>query len=105
MATVQGDAVSAAREARRGVELDDGVVIPREVIVHPLGQRRWGFEITITEGRTHEVRRICEALGLDVERLVRTRFGPVRLGELAVGETRSITSTEQLVLDALIAAP
>ncbi len=105
IATVQGDAVSAAREARRGVELDDGVVIPSEVIVHPLGQRRWGFELTITEGRTHEVRRICEALGLDVERLVRTRFGPVRLGELPVGETRSLTSTEQLVLDALIAAP
>lgn len=104
VATVQGDAASAAREARRGVELEDGVVIPREVVAHSLGQRRWAFEITITEGRTHEVRRICEALGLEVERLVRTRFGPVRLGELAPGETRSLTATEQAVLDALIAA-
>ena len=105
VATVQGDAVTAAREARRGVELEDGVVIPREVLAHPLGQRRWGFEITITEGRTHEVRRICEALGLEVERLVRTRFGPVRLGDLAPGETRSLTHSEQSVLDALVAAP
>ncbi|MBL0172286.1 MAG: rRNA pseudouridine synthase [Gemmatimonadaceae bacterium] len=105
VATVQGDAVNAAREARRGVELEDGVVIPRDVAVHPLGQRRWAFEITITEGRTHEVRRICDTLGLEVERLVRTRFGPIRLGELAPGETRSVTPTEQAVLDALIAAP
>ncbi|MBP6772065.1 MAG: rRNA pseudouridine synthase [Gemmatimonadaceae bacterium] len=104
IATVQGDAVGAAREARRGVQLDDGLVVPREVVATPLGSRRWAFEITITEGRTHEVRRICEVLGLEVERLVRTRFGPVRLGELAVGETRALTSTERSVLDALLPA-
>jgi len=102
VATVQGDAMSAAREARQGVELDDGLVMPREVLAHPLGQRRWAFEITITEGRTHEVRRLCEALGLEVERLVRTRFGPVRLGTLPSGDTRSLSATEQSVLDALI---
>lgn len=102
IATVQGDAVTAAREARKGVELEDGLVVPREVTAHPLGQRRWGFEITITEGRTHEVRRLCEALGLEVERLVRTRFGPVRLGTLGVGETRALSATEQSVLDALV---
>ena len=101
---MQGDAVSAAREARLGVELDDGRVVPREVIAHPLGQRRWAFEITIAEGRTHEVRRICDALGLEVERLVRTRFGPVRLGSLASGETRSLSANEHAVLDALVGA-
>ncbi len=105
VATVQGDAVGAAREARQGVALEDGLVVPREVIAHPLGQRRWAFEITIAEGRTHEVRRICAALGLEVERLVRTRFGPVRLGNLASGETRSLSPNEQAVLDALVAAP
>jgi 23S rRNA pseudouridine2605 synthase len=104
VATVQGDAVSAAREARLGVELDDGRVVPREVVAHPLGQRRWAFEITITEGRTHEVRRICDVLGLEVERLVRTRLGPVRLGGLATGETRSLSANEQSVLDALVGA-
>lgn len=102
LATVQGDAMSAAREARKGVQLEDGLVMPREVIAHPMGQRRWGFEITITEGRTHEVRRICDALGLEVERLVRTRFGPVKLGTLAPGETRALSATELSVLDALI---
>lgn len=102
VATVQGDAVGAAREARRGVELEDGVVVPREVVAHPLGQRRWAFEITIAEGRTHEVRRLCDALGLQVERLVRTRFGPVRLGDLAPGETRALNSNERSVLEALL---
>ncbi len=102
IATVQGDASSAAREARKGVELDDGLVTPRAVAARPIGGRRWEFEITIAEGRTHEVRRLCTALGLEVERLVRTRFGPVRLGELASGETRSLSTTEQAVLDALV---
>jgi 23S rRNA pseudouridine2605 synthase len=101
VATVRGDAVTAAREARRGVELEDGLVVPREVTAHPLGARRWAFEITITEGRTHEVRRLCDALGLEVERLVRTRFGPVRLGDLPSGAARGLTQTERLVLEAI----
>ena len=102
VATVQGDAVSAAREARRGIKLEDGPVMPREVLAHPLGGRRWAFEITIAEGRNHEVRRICEALGLEVERLVRTRFGPVRLGDLPSGEVRALTATERDMFEALI---
>lgn len=102
VATVQGDAITAARHARRGVELEDGLVVPREVVAHPLGGRRWAFEITIAEGRTHEVRRLCDALGLEVERLVRTRFGPVRLGELPSGEARALTAGERSVLDALV---
>ncbi len=104
MATVQGDAVTAAREARRGVQLEDGLVVPREVLAHPMGQRRWGFEITITEGKTHEVRRICDVLGLEVERLVRTSFGPIRLGPLEPGETRALTPKEREMIEALIAS-
>lgn len=102
VATVRGDAVTAAREARKGVELEDGLVVPREVLAHSLGQRRWAFEITIAEGKTHEVRRICETFGLEVERLVRTRFGPILLGDLESGATRAINQRERAVLDALI---
>ena len=102
VATVRGDAVTAAKVARRGVELDDGLVIPREVVAHPLGGRRWALEITIAEGKTHEVRRLCEALELEVERLVRTRFGPVRLGDLPSGGARALNSTEREVLEALM---
>ena len=101
VATVQGDAAAAVRAARRGVELSDGVVMPRDVSAHPLGNRRWAFEITIAEGRTHEIRRLCDVLGLKVERLVRTRFGPVHLGDLASGETRALLAGERVMLDAL----
>jgi 23S rRNA pseudouridine2605 synthase len=100
-AVVRGDAVEAARLARRGVELEDGIVQPREVCVASLGQRRWRFEVTIAEGRTHEVRRLCEALGLTIERLVRTRFGPVRLGTLDAGATRALTPRERDQLETI----
>lgn len=100
--TVRGDAVTAAKVARRGVQLDDGLVVPREVLAHPLGGRRWALEITIAEGKTHEVRRLCDALDLEVERLVRTRFGPVRLGDLPPGGARALNNTEREVLDALM---
>ncbi|MBL0939980.1 MAG: pseudouridine synthase [Gemmatimonadaceae bacterium] len=104
IATVRGDAVEAARQARRGVELEDGLVVPRDVEARPLGNRRWAFELTIAEGRTHEVRRLCDALGLEVEQLVRTRFGPVRLGALPSGGARALTRTERDILEALIAS-
>ena len=102
VATVRGDAVTAAKVARRGVQLEDGLVVPREVVAHPLGGRRWALEITIAEGKTHEVRRLCDALELEVERLVRTRFGPVRLGDLPPGGARALNSTEREVLEALM---
>ena len=69
--------------ARQGVTLDDGPVQPTRVDARKLGRDRWEFEVTITEGRKREVRRLCSALGLGVERLVRTRFGPVELGDVA----------------------
>lgn len=101
VATVRGDAATAVKVARRGVDLDDGLVLPRDVSAMPLGNRRWAFEVTIAEGRTHEVRRLCDALGLEVERLVRTRFGPVRLGELAPGASRALSPKEREMLDSL----
>jgi 23S rRNA pseudouridine2605 synthase len=104
VATVRGDAATAVREARRGVQLEDGLVVPREVSATPLGNRRWAFEVTITEGKTHEVRRMCDALGLEVDRLVRTTFGPVKLGDLAPGATRALSTKERTMLEALIPA-
>jgi 23S rRNA pseudouridine2605 synthase len=100
VATVRGPAPAAAAAARRGIELEDGRVRPLAARATPLGNRRWEFELVIAEGKTREVRRICEALGLEVERLVRTRFGPVHLGELASGQARRLTNAEQRYLDA-----
>jgi pseudouridine synthase len=101
VATVRGDAESAARAARRGVELEDGVVHPRDVQARHVGRGAWELEVTIAEGKNREVRRLCEALGLVVDRLVRTRFGPVRLGSLAPRATRPLTSGERRLIDAL----
>jgi 23S rRNA pseudouridine2605 synthase len=103
--TVRGDALEAAHRARQGVMLDDGPVRPRSVSVEKLGRSRWDMTVTITEGRNHEVRRFCEALGLEVERLVRTRYGPVELGTLAPGEIRDLTPSEWAEINALVAAP
>ena len=104
VATVRGNAPAAVRTARRGVELHDGLVLPHDVDVKPIGQGLWEFSLTITEGRNREVRRLCRALDLFVERLVRVRFGPVSLGRLAPGETRPLTKREHEIITALTRA-
>ena len=101
VATVRGNAMAAARRARQGVELEDGVVVPIAVEAAPLGDRKWSFTVTIAEGKYREVRRLCEAVGLEVERLVRTQFGPVVLGELPPGRTRALTAREMSVVRAI----
>jgi 23S rRNA pseudouridine2605 synthase len=100
-ATVRGNAHEAADRARAGVDLEDGPVRAAWVQVKPLGQRRWLFEVAIREGRHREVRRLCAALGLEVERLVRVQFGPVRLGKLAPGGSRPLSGRERLMLEEL----
>jgi 23S rRNA pseudouridine2605 synthase len=102
--TVAGNAPDAVRRARRGVELEDGVVTPASMEARPLGKGRWELEVTITEGRTREIRRICDALGLAVDRLVRTRFGPVDLGRLPPGKTRELSASERRMIRALTGA-
>lgn len=102
VATVQGNVRAAVTEARRGVALEDGPVHPLEVQARPIGNRRHEFSVTIAEGRTREVRRLCDALGLRVERLVRTAFGPVKLGSLPPGKTRSLTSRERSAIAAIV---
>jgi pseudouridine synthase len=104
LATVTGDAESAVRRAREGVELHDGFVFPRHISARPLasGRGRWELSVTIAEGRNREVRRLCKELGLFVERLVRVRYGPVTLGRLPTGETRALTRKEHEIIRALV---
>jgi 23S rRNA pseudouridine2605 synthase len=99
VASVLGEGDMAAEEMRHGVELEDGVVRPRKVVAEKIGRGRWDLTITIAEGRNREVRRLCEALGLEVDRLVRVKFGPVELGDLAAGKVRGLTKQERAALE------
>lgn len=103
VATVNGKGDEAADAARRGVDLADGPVKPERVEARKLGRDRWELELTLREGRKREVRRLCTELGLGVERLVRTAFGPVALGELKTGATRKLTAAEHSAIDRLVA--
>jgi 23S rRNA pseudouridine2605 synthase len=80
----------AIRALRNGVQLDDGMTAPARVSqVEPSMLR-----ITIHEGRKRQVRRMCEAVGHPVDRLVRTRIGPLRDRSLSPGKWRRLTAPE-----------
>lgn len=86
----RGVSAGAIRELREGVELDDGLTAPADVSQPEPGVLR----IVIHEGRNRQVRRMCDAVGHPVRRLVRTRIGPVRDTKLPPGRWRSLSSDE-----------
>lgn len=82
------------RRLTTGIELEDGVAsADRFRVVEQAGSRAL-VEITLHEGRKHIVRRLLAAAGYPVSRLVRTRVGPVALGNLRPGSTRALTVRE-----------
>lgn len=83
------------RRLREGVELDDGITSPAKVAV--LGEHL--LRITIHEGRNRQIRRMCEAVGTPVVRLVRTRIGPLTDRTLKPGEWRPLTQDEVRALE------
>jgi 23S rRNA pseudouridine2605 synthase len=88
-------APGAIRRLREGVELEDGRTAPAKVtLVEPEVLR-----ITIHEGRNRQVRRMCEAVGRPVLRLVRTRVGPVSDRRLPPGQWRPLTLAELRALE------
>lgn len=86
----EGVPESALNKLRNGVPLDDGVTSPAKV-----GQVQPGvLRIVIHEGRHRQVRRMCDAVGHEVNRLVRTRIGPITDTTLKPGEWRHLTTAE-----------
>jgi 23S rRNA pseudouridine2605 synthase len=81
---------AAIRSLRDGVELDDGVTAPAKVTQPSPGVLR----ITIHEGRNRQVRRMCEAVGHPVRRLVRVRLGPLTDRRLKPGQWRGLSAAE-----------
>ena len=81
-------------ELRAGVELEDGPTAPAEVKVVRRGTRVSRIEVTLHEGRKHQVKRMCAAVGLPVEHLHRRRYAGLRLVGLEQGQWRELTSDE-----------
>jgi 23S rRNA pseudouridine2605 synthase len=92
LVTVAGGPMSAGaiRRLREGVELDDGPTAPARVSQPSPGVLR----MTIHEGRNRQVRRMCEAVGHPVTRLVRTRIGPIQDRRLRPGTWRPLSADE-----------
>jgi 23S rRNA pseudouridine2605 synthase len=96
LAHVRGDPTPGAlRTLRSGVQLDDGITAPARVSRPAEGVLR----LTIHEGRNRQVRRMCEAVGHPVLRLVRVRIGPLADRTLAPGEWRALQVGEVRALE------
>jgi 23S rRNA pseudouridine2605 synthase len=95
LVTVTGDAYDAPAQAMEGITLEDGLARAKRADARKIARDRWELELVLTEGKKREVRRMCAAMGLAVERLVRTRYGPVSLGDLATASSRPLTPKEK----------
>jgi pseudouridine synthase len=84
---------------RNGVELADGPTRPALVTRLRESARHSFIEMTISEGRNRQVRRMVEAVGSRVLKLVRTSIGPVRIGDLEIGKWRHLTKEEVALLE------
>ena len=82
------------RRLRAGIELDDGLAMVDSFDIVDLHNNRAVVEVVLHEGRKHIVRRLLEAAGHPVSRLVRTRVGPVQLGHQRPGTIRTLNPVE-----------
>jgi 23S rRNA pseudouridine2605 synthase len=100
LAEVEGEPGRAAmRRLRDGVELDDGPTAPAKASLLAPNM----VKLTIHEGRNRQVRRMCDAVGHPVTRLVRTRIGPLAERRLKPGQWRELTLDEVRALELAVA--
>jgi len=98
-AEVEGSpSADALARLREGVELDDGVTAPAEARMLAPGR----IELTLHEGRKHQVKRMCEMVGHHVRRLHRSRYAGLDLDGLEPGEWRELTLDEVAALRVLV---
>lgn len=91
-----------AMQLAEGMELDGQRTAPAQVVVLTKEPNRAVVQIVITEGKNRQIRRMCEAVGLEVARLRRTAIGPVRLGMLPAGKWRMLTPQERSALESAL---
>ena len=101
MVLVRGEpSVETLRALRTGIELEDGRTAPARV--GRVERSQWGYapqgqawlRFVLREGRKRQIRRMCEAVDLEVRRLVRVRIGPITLGDLEAGKHRALRADE-----------
>lgn len=81
-------------ELSEGVEIDGRKTLPCTITVLDKQPGRVVMQMVIKEGRNRQIRKMCEAVGLEVARLKRTAVGPVKLGMLKPGEYRELKAEE-----------
>lgn len=86
------------KKMTQSIEIDGKMTVPAKVRILQVKDNIATLEVTISEGRNRQVRRLCQHAGLTVTRLQRIRLGGLSLGDLKVGQWRYLTSDE---LDAL----
>jgi 23S rRNA pseudouridine2605 synthase len=99
-ALTAGVKVAANSAASSGEKSGDGETMrASQVRLLRSGQKNSWLEIVLTEGKNRQIRRMLQALGIEVLRLVRVAIGPLQLGKLAKGEYRPLTAEEKQMLD------
>jgi len=88
----------ALARLRDGIELEDGLTAPAIVRIVSRGTRASRLELTLHEGRKHQVKRMCEAVGHPVRQLHRVRYAELELTGLKPGEWRELTASEVAAL-------
>jgi 23S rRNA pseudouridine2605 synthase len=84
----------------RGVETPQGQRLKvKEVKVLRAGEKNSWLEIVLDEGKNRQIRRMLDGLGVEVLRLIRAAIGPLQLGDLAKGASRSLSEHEKKMLD------
>ena len=87
---------------RQGIELDDGITSPADVRKSGKAKSNSWLEITIHEGKKHQIKRMVEACGHRVMRIKRIGFGPLQLRNLPLGSCRYATDTEANALRGIL---
>jgi 23S rRNA pseudouridine2605 synthase len=99
LAKVKGEPPASALDRMvAGVRLEDGPARAIEAVVHERAERNTWIRVAVGEGRKHLVKRLCEAVGLEVLRLFRPEFGGVSVDRLRPGQFRDLGPDEVRVL-------
>jgi 23S rRNA pseudouridine2605 synthase len=97
VATVAG--VELVESMTHGTRIEQGLLRVKRARVLRSGEKNTWLEVVLDEGKNRQIRRILEALDVEVLRLIRVAVGPLQLGNLAKGEVRALSQAEKVAVD------